>query len=194
MKTGQRVKAYLERSGIVKKDLAARLGVSSQALNSMLRGNLRSDKIEEIAKAINVSVSHILYDTDDTSADSVPFLINDSSSYTQYSVSGEHIRPPQSLVGIVHLAWRVTDDSMSEKGCIKPGDILFIQRGADYGHRDVLAVFRNGEILIRRYMEIGNASFLLPENLAYDATMFGEESSSFYVIGRVVGMYRFGLK
>lgn len=63
MTVGDRIRKHRELSGISQTDLAEKIGVSKQTLYKYEKNvitNIPSDKIEEIAKALNVSESCLM--------------------------------------------------------------------------------------------------------------------------------------
>lgn len=56
------IQSALDRLGVSRRELANRLGVSHTAVNSYVNGNPTAERIEAIAKALNIPISSLFSD------------------------------------------------------------------------------------------------------------------------------------
>ena len=61
---------------------------------------------------------------------------------------------------------KVKGYSMQNAG-VHEGDMLIVDRALDPKNGDIVVAFLNGEYTVKRYQEISNKFFLLPENADY---------------------------
>lgn len=84
---------------------------------------------------------------------------------------------------------RVTGDSMIDSG-INTGDILIVDKSLEPKSGKIIIAALDGELTVKRFENIKNKTYLMPENKNYEPIEVTEENE-FFVWGVVVNVIKF---
>lgn len=187
----------LDENDVTQSELAARLDVSTSAVNNWLLGNNmpRMDKIDKIASIFNVPRSVLIGDGDKGNTFSrynllpiekhtIPVLGNVHCGTPQYT--------EQDYLGVVDsnvnadFALIAVGDSMIDAG-IYEGDLVFVRRKAVVDNGNLAVVLIGDETAIKKIHKTESTLVLSPANASYEPLVFDQTSGEdIKVLGEVV--------
>ena len=200
MTKGERIRIQRERTGLTSSELAAKIDVSKQNMykyeNDIIT-NIPSDKIELIAKYLNVSPAYIMGWEDNQniySFDNIrpikrkkfPLLgeiacgkpIYCNEAYETYIEAAEDIQADFCLIA--------KGDSMINAR-IFDGDIIFIKEQPIVQNGEIAAVVIEDEATLKKIYIKTDKIILRPENPVYDDIIYEKEDMNMVkILGKAV--------
>lgn len=199
MTIGERIKNKRLQKGLTLENLAKMIGTSRQNVQRYEAGiinNIPSDKIEALAKALNVSAAYLMgwEDSIPNGFDALPQTIkkprlgaiscgepiDSAENFDGYDNVPEHIRCDFTL--------KAEGDSMTGAR-INNGDIVYIRQQETAESGQIAAVLLDGsEKLLKRIYINSDNIILQAENPRYSPLVFsGAEMNRIRIIGIAVG-------
>ena len=182
MTIGERIKAIRLSKGITQTELANAAKISKQNLYKYETGvitNIPSDKIETIAKCLDVSPAKIMgweNSQEYIPSDAIPFTPSYKAPIVGSIPAGYPALAFEDIEGYADIPYsdeenyfflRVKGDSMETK--IHTGDLVLIRKQTCANDGQIVAARVNGdEATLKRYKQQGDTVLLLPENPSYE--------------------------
>lgn len=151
---------------------------------------MRIDKLENIAKVLNVSIDWLLGRAEDytlyENAEKIPLPneIEILCTSVKERTKGITVKIPSYISA--DFAVRFNGDSMINAR-IFDGDLVFISTQAKIDNGDICAILINSEIFLKRVYKYENRIELRPENPLCEVLNFeGEEIGNIKILGKAV--------
>ncbi len=196
---GTRLRQLRKERGITQNELAARLGVTQQAVGKWETGRSTPDyeTLLILAELFSVSIDSLLGRAGGQVGDVQPYLpafesmvpvvgsVRAGFGALAYEEDlGEEpatVKDPDSYFYLV-----VKGDSMEPR--IHEGDLALVRRQPVLDDGDLgVVIYGHGEGTLKRFLRKGNAVVLQPFNPAYEPIVVaGEDLESLYIAGKVV--------
>lgn len=205
MGIGGNIKRRRRELEMTLEDLSKQVGVSRQTLSRYetgVIGNIPSDKIELLAKALCTTPASLMGWDDEPPRSTIPPGFEPLPKMVQVPLIGsiacgspilaeENI---ETYIGIP-AAWRADfaltchGDSMAPKIC--DGDIVCIRKQPQVNPGEIAAVRIGEEATLKHFYQTGDVVQLIAENSAYPPLVYqGEELSAIQIEGKAVGFCR----
>lgn len=195
----ERLKQLRKQKGYTQSDLAARLGITQQAVGKWETGVSSPDPgtLMQLAEEFDVSLDYLLGREGanvgrvmpyvPAAEAMVPVVGSVRAGYGALAFEEDagmepaNVRDPENYFYLV-----VQGDSMEPR--IRNGDLALVRRQPMLDDGDLgVVVFGEGEGTLKRFQKKGNAVVLQPFNPAYEPLILaGEELEHLYIAGKVV--------
>lgn len=189
---GERIRIAREAKRMTQEELGRICGTTKQTIYKYETGvitNIPLDKLEIMAKALNVSSCYLAMWNPSSSPVNVIPLVGDIACGKPI-LAEENIECYIALPDNVHadFALRCKGDSMINAR-IYDGDIVYIREQNTVEHGEIAAVRIGNEATLKRvtYRPEKNQIILKPENSEYDEMKFSfEELNDIQIVGKAV--------
>lgn len=195
----ERLKQLRKEMGLTQSDLAARLGITQQAVGKWETGVSSPDPatLMQLAEVLQVSVDFLLGRAGANVGHVMPYVAAQEAmvpvvgsvragygalAFEEDSgMAAASVKDPENYFYLV-----VKGDSMEPR--IQNGDLALVRRQPTLDDGDLgVVVFGEGEGTLKRFHKKGNAIVLQPFNPAYESLILaGEELDNMYIAGKVV--------
>lgn len=200
MTKGERIKLKREQRGISQNELALKINVSKQNMykyeNDIIT-NIPSDKIELIAKALNVSPAYIMGWEDEPdiySYDNIAPMKTQKVRMLGEIACGQPIYCNEDYETFIETSADIKADfCLTARGDsminarIFDGDIVFIREQPIVENGEIAAVIVNDEATLKRVYIKPDKVILRPENPMYDDIVYEKERmNEVRILGKAV--------
>lgn len=177
VKVGANIRKYREAKNYSLQMLAEKIGVTKKTIQRYETGEIKIDmeRLGDIAEALGVKVSNLIYGTDQfmeiNNADLIMLPIvgriscgNGALAYEE--IEGYEPTPKEWLNGGEYFYLRAKGDSMTGAR-IHEGDLLLIRKQPDVDDGDIAAVLIGEEAVLKRVYRSNDQLILQSENPNY---------------------------
>lgn len=203
MTIGERIRQCRDKLGMSQTALADKVDSTKQNIYKYETGiitNIPSDKIEQIADALNVTPAYLMgWETqkDPLPSGFIPMPETSQVPLVGRIACGTPILVEQNIEAYVPVLtrWRADFALICEGQSMEPlfqdGDLVAIRKQASVEQGQVAAVRIGSEVTLKRVYLHQDCIELRPENSAFDSIIkFREEMNEVVIEGRAVGICR----
>lgn len=197
------IKKKRKERGMTLEEVAAIVGVSRQTLSRYetgIIGNIPSDKIELLAKALHTTPAYLMgWEDDNADVFSIPNIEPPPKTYKVPRVGTIACGTPITAIQNIDTYDDVPDyihcdftllckgDSMIDAR-INDGDVVYIKQQSDVDSGEIAAVLIDNEATLKRVYKKTNRVILRAANIKYDDLEYEDEQlNEIRILGKVVG-------
>ena len=197
------IKKKRKERGMTLEEVAAIVGVSRQTLSRYetgIIGNIPSDKIELLAKALHTTPAYLMgWEDDNADVFSIPNIEPPPKTYKVPRVGTIACGAPITAIQNIDTYDDVPDyihcdftllckgDSMIDAR-INDGDVVYIKQQSDVDSGEIAAVLIDNEATLKRVYKKTNRVILRAANIKYDDLEYEDEQlNEIRILGKVVG-------
>lgn len=197
------IKKKRKERGMTLEEVAAIVGVSRQTLSRYetgIIGNIPSDKIELLAKALHTTPAYLMgWEDDNADVFSIPNIEPPPKTYKVPRVGTIACGAPITAIQNIDTYDDVPDyihcdftllckgDSMIDAR-INDGDVVYIKQQSDVDSGEIAAVLIDNEATLKRVYKKTNRIILRAANIKYDDLEYEDEQlNEIRILGKVVG-------
>lgn len=203
MTIGERIRQCRDKLGMSQTALADKVDSTKQNIYKYETGiitNIPSDKIEQIADALNVTPAYLMgWETpkDPLPPGCIPMPETEQVPLVGRIACGTPILVEQNIEAYVpvlsrwHADFALTCEGQSMEPLFQDGDLVAIRKQPSVEQGQVAAVRIGSEVTLKRVYLHQDCIELRPENSAFDSIIkFREEMNEVVIEGRAVGLCR----
>lgn len=196
MTIGQRIKMAREAAQLSQDELGAACGTKRQTIfkyESGLITNIPSDRLEKIAKVLNVTPAYLMgweEQPESSSGTWIPVLGKVAAGIPIDAIENieDYEEVPKQMSPQDYFALRIKGDSMEPR--VKDGDVVIVKKQSYAETGDVAVVLVNGDSATVKKIKKGpDGVMLIPINTAYEPMYYSNsdiERLPVTILGKVV--------
>lgn len=193
----QKLRELRKAKGLTTTELGKIIGCSNPTITNYELGNRKPDPdtLKKLADYFEVSVDYLLGRKEKSPVLKDEVELNDLYPIPLLGevVAGVPIEAQENLEGYIYISYRPSEeyfalrvhgDSMKNAGIFN-GSVVVCHKQSDAENGEVVVAMLNGEQTVKRFKQIGDSIFLMPENPDFEPIVVAPKDE-LLILGKVV--------